>query len=545
MSKQTGDRTQGLQGEHGQTPASTAVANPGKKSPVQQRYGGTTSPGAVVQAHGGAATGDVHEAAAHGVSGSGQTVAHMPAIQKSFGKHDVSNVQAHVGGKAAEACDSMGAAAYATGNSVAFKSTPDLHTAAHEAAHVVQQRGGVQLKGGVGQVGDRYEQNADAVADRVVRGESAEDLLGSGAASAGSGVQHKVQKKDDPGLWDQQQKLTKDSFFDLVMANHGAADAWKTKAEVVDPPPAWQTALKIVGSMVLAGALGGVGGLVAGKLIQEGMKTVTKFAFEAAIEAGKKGCEEGINQAIGAGGDGDKKALIAFCEQQKFGMLKASKKARENFVVRSGTFTDQNLTIDQMKQIKTQNDAAFSGAQRIQNEKMLSGWMNLVAGKNGMKDADLEDTSQKGILGLIIEGSNDKPSKIVEAQVTGINKGLKADLSNTKVGKWTNHSGNKNKVGVDVTARTKPHAYKVSSGTKSKLKQADVYPSFSQTGSAGAISFAIGKTANGGTAYIDSDMWMANDFQWGADAGRYFLNNIRGASQIMRDLDNLTLPTVT
>jgi hypothetical protein len=40
---------------------------------------------------------------------------------------------------------------YATGNHVAFKGAPNLHTAAHEAAHVVQQRGGVQLKGGVGQ----------------------------------------------------------------------------------------------------------------------------------------------------------------------------------------------------------------------------------------------------------------------------------------------------------------------------------------------------------------------------------------------------------
>ncbi len=33
-----------------------------------------------------------------------------------------------------------GAEAYASGNDVAFKSNPDLHTVAHEAAHVVQQR---------------------------------------------------------------------------------------------------------------------------------------------------------------------------------------------------------------------------------------------------------------------------------------------------------------------------------------------------------------------------------------------------------------------
>jgi hypothetical protein len=71
----------------------------------------------------------------------------------------------------------MGAAAFTTGNHVAFAGSPDLRTAAHEAAHVVQQRGGVQLSGGVGAVGDRYEQHADAVAGLVVQGRSAERLL--------------------------------------------------------------------------------------------------------------------------------------------------------------------------------------------------------------------------------------------------------------------------------------------------------------------------------------------------------------------------------
>src|SRR5690242_1810418 len=72
---------------------------------------------------------------------------------------------------------SLGSTAYAKGNSIAFAGAPDLHTAAHEAAHVVQQRGGVQLKGGVGEAGDSYERHADAVADRVVQGAPAGDLL--------------------------------------------------------------------------------------------------------------------------------------------------------------------------------------------------------------------------------------------------------------------------------------------------------------------------------------------------------------------------------
>ncbi len=47
----------------------------------------------------------------------------------------------------------------------------------HEAAHVVQQRRGVSLPGGVGQEHDPHEQHADTVADTVVAGRSAAALL--------------------------------------------------------------------------------------------------------------------------------------------------------------------------------------------------------------------------------------------------------------------------------------------------------------------------------------------------------------------------------
>jgi hypothetical protein len=80
------------------------------------------------------------------------------------------------------------------GNSVAFRDAPSLHTAAHEAAHVVQQAAGVSLLGGVGRAGDRYERNADEAADRVVAGKLATDLLpathsGSVAQPASGAVQ--------------------------------------------------------------------------------------------------------------------------------------------------------------------------------------------------------------------------------------------------------------------------------------------------------------------------------------------------------------------
>ncbi len=139
----------------------------------------------------------IHAIAAGGMQGGGSKLPHYDKIQAAFGSHDISHVQAYTGAQAEGASRAMGAEAYAQGSNVAFAGTPDLHTAAHEAAHVVQQQQGVQLKGGVGAAGDQYEQNADAVADRVVQGKSAEDLLGSpsGAKAQGNAVQHKGNDK--------------------------------------------------------------------------------------------------------------------------------------------------------------------------------------------------------------------------------------------------------------------------------------------------------------------------------------------------------------
>ncbi|MCA1665759.1 MAG: hypothetical protein LC659_16070, partial [Myxococcales bacterium] len=71
----------------------------------------------------------------------------------------------------------------------------DLHTAAHEAAHVVQQREGVQLAGGIGRDGDEHERHADAVADRVVKGQSAEALLDAAPGRGGRPVSASMQRK--------------------------------------------------------------------------------------------------------------------------------------------------------------------------------------------------------------------------------------------------------------------------------------------------------------------------------------------------------------
>ncbi|MCA9697040.1 MAG: DUF4157 domain-containing protein [Myxococcales bacterium] len=138
----------------------------------------------------------VRDAARAGLGGPAGELPHQQRIQRSFGSHRIDHVRAHTHAKAAAASRSIGAQAYTLGSSVAFASAqPSLHTAAHEAAHVVQQRAGIHLSGGVGESGDPHERHADAVADAVVAGRSAEGLLDRYAAGSGGGeevVQRKV-----------------------------------------------------------------------------------------------------------------------------------------------------------------------------------------------------------------------------------------------------------------------------------------------------------------------------------------------------------------
>jgi hypothetical protein len=140
------------------TPGATSASGPAERAGDWAMSDGMISAMGLgaVQAYGGALGGpDVVATAERGVASASSQLPHLDTIQQSFGRHDVSGVRAQVGGDAAGASGALGAQAYAVGDRVAFASAPDLHTAAHEAAHVVQQAGGgVQLKGGIGEAGE-------------------------------------------------------------------------------------------------------------------------------------------------------------------------------------------------------------------------------------------------------------------------------------------------------------------------------------------------------------------------------------------------------
>ncbi len=120
--------------------------------------------------------------AARGAQG-GAALPYFDVVQQAFGRHDIRNIKASTNG----AATAIGAHAYAYGDHVVFGRAPDLHLAAHEAAHVVQQRAGHAPAGGVSEPGDALERHADEVADAVVRGESAERILDKLAPGSSTG----------------------------------------------------------------------------------------------------------------------------------------------------------------------------------------------------------------------------------------------------------------------------------------------------------------------------------------------------------------------
>lgn len=143
----------------------------------------------------------IQQRALPGLRGQAVALPHRERIQASFGRHDVSHVRAHLDAPARASCAAIGVQAFASGEQVAFARAPSLFVAAHEAAHVVQQRSGIQLFGGVGRAGDVFEQHADEVASKVVRGESASALLDRHAgprAGEGARVQPLVQCWGEP-----------------------------------------------------------------------------------------------------------------------------------------------------------------------------------------------------------------------------------------------------------------------------------------------------------------------------------------------------------
>jgi ribonuclease HI len=110
-------------------------------------------------------------------------------MDRAFGS-DFSGVRVHTDDRADRLNRSLDARAFTTGKDVFFRqgeyqpgSPAGNKLLAHELTHVVQQTENVRAKMTIGQPGDRYEQEADRVAEQVA---AMPESSGVGKAGAGN-----------------------------------------------------------------------------------------------------------------------------------------------------------------------------------------------------------------------------------------------------------------------------------------------------------------------------------------------------------------------
>jgi hypothetical protein len=217
--------------------------SPGKQTLVEQAPIQLRAEAAHPGGDEGSSTPDVHALAGQGTATAGGRLPHFDVVQAAFGHHDLSGLIAHTGDEAADTAKKMGAKGYiAGGRHVVLGPGADLFTVAHEASHFIEQQHGlVHLLGGVGAVGDVHEQRADAVAAKVVAGESVEGLLdqyvgkagGTKVASAETGpVQQQktelaaAQEAQIPAKLDNARKFERK--LGIAAFSHGATEAAAT-----------------------------------------------------------------------------------------------------------------------------------------------------------------------------------------------------------------------------------------------------------------------------------------------------------------------------
>ncbi len=429
----------------------------------------------------------VKEAASHGMAGSGGALPYADRIQKSFGGYDISNVQAYSDTHAREGSAMMGASAYATGNSVVLgMGGTDLHTVAHEAAHVVQQRAGVSLSGGVGKAGDPYERHADAVADLVVQGKSAEGLLGE-MAGGGSGVASgAVQKQEPPkevrdataaeleraplkldnGDVDYETEIEL-SFKNIAAHGHTifrnqqqACHTLKETAGKEDPPGFFADALMTTVELALVAATGGIGARVAvgvtGMLTAvaidparsaTAIKVITdvaKDSTKAAIKKITSSVPNAVGEAVGIypESDPERAAKICFSAQQR-ALIAAAHEAELSYNLGFATLKRQGKAgLDAARALENALAAQVGAAEAAQRLASIQEWANYQArASRGTHKKDPErvrmgvkgEDDDRGVLKLKGTWFSGERPLLTSARMEGMNAALRPDIARTMI----------------------------------------------------------------------------------------------------------------
>jgi LysM repeat protein len=195
---------------HGGSPRAPAEAAPQRRSGAQDRLGNDA-----LQARRAprAAEGPEAQALDHAErTGRPTQLPFRAQLEASFGA-DLSAVRAWID---ADVEESMGAQAVASGTDVFFAAAPDLETAAHEVAHVLQgQRGAAGS--GTSAPGDRSETAAAEAGARAARGEAVSVQAGADGKSAHRDVDPGARRSGSV----KELKLSKGTTYTVAAADLG------------------------------------------------------------------------------------------------------------------------------------------------------------------------------------------------------------------------------------------------------------------------------------------------------------------------------------
>jgi hypothetical protein len=160
------------------------------------------------------------------------------ALEPRFGR-DFSNVRVHTDHPASDSAQEIQARAYTVGNHVVFgdgqydpSTKAGQNLLAHELTHVVQQQRGVHLKGEIGEAGDTYEREADAVANAVTDGRATASPISISAPSPP--IQRKEKEEDhESEMLPQFAARVHDHAATRLTRNIGVLDEWRSFIEQI------------------------------------------------------------------------------------------------------------------------------------------------------------------------------------------------------------------------------------------------------------------------------------------------------------------------
>lgn len=417
----------------------------------------------------------VLQSASAGVSGTGTAIPHREQMESAFGL-SFEHVQAHMDENAQDACQSIGANAFAMGDHVAFKmANPDPGLVAHELTHVVQQSGSLRPQAAVGTPGDAHEQEADAIAERVVQGESVAPLL---EQHQEAGTPEPTVQGDtglvqlSPGETNQELEDLLDAIVSqysyICLKQCAAVEDLGKDAEKEDPPPLWQSLLVGAAELALVGALGGVGGVVVSKVGKALAGKVTDMVAEF-VANGVADMVKDLGGTLVKGGIG---LMASSTDDTRELFFRGQRDALTDTAAQlEGVFnTNGRDKIRKADKPMVQANALYKAIQsslttayELQRNATLDAWCTYQAKKDlgeferdGKKHGtdlsdQLGDTSAVGVLGIQMRCEKQGSTPTIErAEIEGLNEGMRKVLESRPLGLINVPMTVKGYVGEDV-----------------------------------------------------------------------------------------------